>query len=1542
MFVNKQLQDHLEQSSSVSLKSLVTAEWNMNIPSNISIVGNYRNRPSEPGSPYNPAISVYDPEDYKLEFKHYTDATDSDIAIPGGYEDYLDDQLSPVPMAFSSKKQKEKMLYSLDDCLLKFRPRSGINKARFLNNVFLHHTNSQMASRPRYYMAGKNDNFKYWSSYRTESVGSQNIERGISGQSSGQSYFIDDAAPFVVYKDAVPANRIVVKMQTGVGSVDLGPFQTDAGTTPDPLFGYANQKTPVRWRIQYLKNNSWYDAISFDENSKRLDGTKVIGPDGYVEISYGPIIPEKYLNTFRYIGEIYDDTIIPAYADIGDAYLVKSSLNDAGRFVVVTDSGQESFSAKYGWYLEQSDITRRTAYVKKLTSPDTYVSSTGEQKFREIEYISGIRILVDTMNVQDATFDLIEISPRLMADISDMTTNFKVNRAASDLGSSGMPVGQLLAATGSLGLFDPDQVFNTNNTDSIISKYQYENIKFSFYEIVRDVETEGILYDYYVPIKTMYSETKPNFSTKDRSISIELRDFFFHLEGTRAPELLLQDASTSYAVSLLLDSIGFSNYVFKRMPGEQEDVIPYFFVAPNKTVAEVLQDIAVSTQTAMFFDEFNNFVVMSREYLMPSSGTRPINTELIGSIDQAKDGIVSNMSTNQKLSNIQDIAMSQTNVYNSGKISYTTRYIQREMASLRQAMLTDTGKTWVYKPALLWEVSPSGNVKSINDKTGDQQSFLLSAIPLNTSLSSKLPEVIAGRVENNIIDFGEGVQWVGRYNGYFYSNGEVIRYDAVEYSVPGVAAGNVWISSIREYQTYFSKLPFNGKIYPTGRVRIFSIPNYVQLQDGTTILANGPVAQHGRGQFGTKVVDHTAGVNPYWYDNKNIRGVAMDHSKIFYQNDTIRITEAQSAPGETDGEYVVIVSSTELVKVGQKVEIVQGTGQFEPGQIASVTQVVDNTHFKVDRRITTPLQDATLDLYTKRSEPTTGKAGKKFSNGTSNTFAQKTTRNGIIKNFQSYFAGKESTISNLKVTEPGVVQSSALVVNGPSFKVDDSPMSFVSYVYKPLPDKFKHFGTRMRIIGKVEDGLVRSQTPVGVNPYYQLNQATPDKELTVGGSSGGLAISINPETNNGYYFEIISLTAADSKSYADGDGGVIHNIIFYKLGKSPGSTSEDDLAHPIKLWGGSAEILSDSGSLVSKSRLTAENKTTVYDISVEYEEVGTTLRFSLYINGRLLAVVDDPNPELSADKKIVTYNNLALFVRGSSRVMFENVYAIQNNYSQNTAFALNTPISQIFGDSEIDVSEAMRKYAMSGIIQSTYLSGLGPQEPPRYNIYFEEFGTIMREAAYFDIKYDKAYPALYSQISPTFNKVKGYTISGFTGGAYGAEFLVFNATDTHLSLDSSSGNYLRIQGIAFTQESQQALTVDDYFTQNSNFANQEFLDDGIVRSPLRSLEKYQGIKFSRMTDGVKEFTMDPVYVQSHDAASSLMGWLIEKTIRPRLAVGMKIFSMPTIQLGDLVTIQYSADDVEQVAGDGKVFVVYNIEYSRNSNGPEMTVYAVEV
>ena len=256
MFVSEALKTHFETSATIQTRSLVLAEWNMNMPDNVFYVGNYRYRPVGSEVKYQTLPLSFDQLD---EGDYYTDATDSEISINGG----VDNQ--DLPQQFTSIEQKRKLLYSLEDCLKPFRPRSGINKPLFFynNKQYLANSGAFLAQRPRYYMSSRYDQFKYWNSYRKE----DSIERGIARNILNGLFYIDDAVPFVVYKEDVPANRLVVKMQTNVGTVDLTNFTNFSSTTPDPLYGDTNKTTPKRWKIQYLKNNNWVDAYSFNENS---------------------------------------------------------------------------------------------------------------------------------------------------------------------------------------------------------------------------------------------------------------------------------------------------------------------------------------------------------------------------------------------------------------------------------------------------------------------------------------------------------------------------------------------------------------------------------------------------------------------------------------------------------------------------------------------------------------------------------------------------------------------------------------------------------------------------------------------------------------------------------------------------------------------------------------------------------------------------------------------------------------------------------------------------------------------------------------------------------------------------------------------------------------------------------------------------------------------------------------------------------------------------------------------------------------------------
>ena len=1653
----------------------------MNEAENIKLIGNYRNRPSVPET----IQGIFDEDDIATS---YTGYTDSDVVVDGGYET---DGAVPVPVAFSSIEQKKKLLFSLEDCFQQFRPRSGINKAVAFGTSLGHYghsTSFDMMKKPRYYISDKDDKFKYWTSFRKEQVGTSTVttERGISNKKVSEQpyYYIDDAAPFVVYSSEIPVNRIILKMQTHVGTANLQKNFDGTSIIDDPFYEpedeIINRVVPINWKIQCLKKDvvtnilNWEDVIDFGTlyPDGMSDGSPVIPRDGYIELQYG---------------------------------------NGA-------------------WFLGTQEVSSSTPFITGLSNipPSQYTS------------ILGLRVVVNTMSKQDYPFDLIELSPRLAINLTEIVTDYSINKVASDLGVSGMPVGQLLSSNGSITLADFDQVLNPNNTDSVIGSYVKRNLQIKFYEIVKNVSSPTIvdpnrILNYYIPIKTMYANSFPEIKNETRTATIQLRDLYSYFESITAPELFITDSSFSYILATLFDSIGFSNYIYLKSDNDPEPIIPNIFVAPNTTIAQILEELAIATQTSMFFDEYNNFVLMSRSYMMANAGDRDpedpaseISFIFRGTKDSQRSGVIKNSTTSQNIANIIEVSDKKNDVFNDGKITYVARYIQKTYKEIRQAALLDEEKTWVYKPVLLWEIAPSENTKSINEQKASQSAYSLAAVPINSDITSTVPYAINNRVVSNTLDLGDGVYWLPRYNGYFYANGEIIRYDAVEYSVSqpfktgaitpsntltltitnivangtaivftatppvteppttlmsyispgdtvtiagvnpavfnletvqvsevnattftvssnvtgtyisggtvakyfteGVTSGsgsrtvrvnasdtdtlglkvgqrllkisgsgrfgdgatiasiatnkksfttsvdhavtgsiefaaganesNIWISDVEEYQKYFAQMPFNGKLYPTGRVRVYSEPYYETI-NGNVQIKNGSVKKHGRGEFGTEIKNHSRGL-PDWV-TKNTGGIEMnsntllDDKFITAKNVNVLKNNANGDDGYTRKTVFLKKSSRKYVIVGQKV-----TG----ANIASGTTVVAkvSSGMKLNKAPTGRLGN-TVKLSGKKiydnpitDTDTDGKNGYGTPGITSSNYkdsysfikAKSASRVSLIKNYMSAPYSSETSNTTVTTTQTGKIQSSALVFTGPSFDTPERAKDFISYSYNDLGEVYNHFGTRLRIIGTPENNENQYQTPTGGMQY--ISSATPDgtTATVINGGSGGIGIMVDPVNNTGYFLEIAALSSSNISDFDNSED--IANILFYKV-VGDGTENTANKAIPLKLWTGLTSILVDDGRFTGQYRMKGEEKPTVYDIAVEVKEIRgpnnpsgggqgalSGYEFFIYMNNKLVGRVQDNEPITTKTSKT------ALFVRGTSKVMFENIYAVKNNEAANYFDTAETPLNAAMTLNEkYETDDVFDKYGLQPAIRDTYLSGVSPIAPRSSDIFFEEFGTILREVAYFNIRYDKAYPALIAKIAPTFNRLQGYSISGFVSSAYGAEFLLFNTTDKVLNIDETSGNYLRILGVTFTQESRHDLSVDQYFKENGNISDTDTYGNINANEVFDNKKDYRSIKNSRITYGRKEFNISSEYIQTQEAADSLMGWMIDKIVKPRKSIGMSIFAIPTLQLGDIVNINYKdADQIDQISDPETRFVVYNIEYRRSINGPDMTIYLSEI
>jgi hypothetical protein len=106
---------------------------------------------------------------------------------------------------------------------------------------------------------------------------------------------------------------------------------------------------------------------------------------------------------------------------------------------------------------------------------------------------------------------------------------------------------------------------------------------------------------------------------------------------------------------------------------------------------------------------------------------------------------------------------------------------------------------------------------------------------------------------------------------------------------------------------------------------------------------------------------------------------------------------------------------------------------------------------------------------------------------------------------------------------------------------------------------------------------------------------------------------------------------------------------------------------------------------------------------------------------------------------------------------------------------------------------------------------------------------------------------------------------------------------------------------------------------------------------------YDTIKNSRLKYGVNEFSIESPYLQTTAAAEAMLDWIINKTIDPRKTIGVNTFATPTLQLGDIVTMNYkNSDGLYVIADTNERYVVYNIENQKGPTGTQMTVHLAEV
>lgn len=254
-------------------------------------------------------------------------------------------------------------------------------------------------------------------------------------------------------------------------------------------------------------------------------------------------------------------------------------------------------------------------------------SSTRPSTLDNHTTISGVRVVVNKLGAgrnslnQTTTYrqkgvtkatnggwtycSLIEISARLEKDFSDRLESVSDTFDAGE-NSLVTPMGTITSNVGSLTLWNGDNILSDDNTGSIYRNLMEPNAKMNL-EYVYYIGAQ----QYAVQQFNMFVEDWEE--NDDRTVSVSLSDGSKFLKEIHPQPAKYENVTLSQIVYRVCDSIGFTDYNVYTGNAAGDFRIPVFWVDGTKTVWEVFDDLAIATQSLIYFDSWGRLNVKPRD-----------------------------------------------------------------------------------------------------------------------------------------------------------------------------------------------------------------------------------------------------------------------------------------------------------------------------------------------------------------------------------------------------------------------------------------------------------------------------------------------------------------------------------------------------------------------------------------------------------------------------------------------------------------------------------------------------------------------------------------------------------------------------------------------------------------------------------------------------------------------------------------------------------------------------------------------------------------
>ena len=1193
----------------------------------------------------------------------------------------------------------------------------------------------------------------------------------------------------------------------------------------------------------------------------------------------------------KYTSPVYVNTIRLVYqTHLGVPSQFKIEyLNDSNTWINMFDvlpdtrSLEKNTKGVFEIYYDYSNDEWKLLNQEFTPMPVTDLSVGSQQAIK----INGLRLVVEAMSEPNIPFEMIELSPRLTVDLTDYTIGASFKTEVPD-NSVGLPVGGITIGSGTISLSNDTNYFLNSNVNSFLQNSMYKNVKIKLFQVLSSESNS-----FSIPLKEMYVE-----SWKDNDnfiVEAELQDFMKILQGRKANDIFIANTNVpaTFAIQTMLHNLGYTN--FKVLSSTKNiDTVNYFFAQKEKTVAEVLDDIAKATQSGIFIDAEGNLTYASREYMMNPQA--PESWWLTSENIKINSGVPNMVEDNTSpysdtysvldidyLANIVTLTSETSDVINDGEIAYKSRSFKTYEALpnelFSKAVKKDTGLNsfgFQSKPSIKQIWSP-GDKSSQGEDSNNNDVVLVGSLLKDTLKSSRLIDTTVtilksevasnpfsrledlltnkiltdNLIDNNIkfITLSNLDVYTFPYEGYLRIDNEYINFKGKEYSK---ISSNKIGYDINKYSRTSNVITLN-----TVELHEFNINDSITISNTTDINGIYTITAT-PDDYTVRFASPGSNISEkYAPDGAMIISNLVPEKYITYSEIDKINNEEFSSIGEvslTTGRVGLKLQfeevSSDATSITYKI-VSDGRGRFG-------TNVFDHIGLASESPIPVGWDKTCFHMYNEEIIAPDS-AGVLVSSGAHQI--NRSNSQYVLDGIGSITEGAiliSGSKHNLEldvqdffdsIIEADSTGFNALLIK--SLNLVYPGDSLIQGIYRNLNHVYNSFSTRLA--------------------HVQTKARSSTEEPTSQTPVAGLGIHVNPNNGTGYFLEV---------GASGGKELIANNLRFYKTYLSSNKLKAE------VLFVGTVENVNQSILTTFGDLSTEEGQDAWTNLKINVENNDT---FEIVVQGYSITKVKDTNPLLKT-------NNVMLFVRGDGSTLFDNVAAVA---SPNNTF-LSLPS---YGKFDI-YNQGLEDYPAIENSESRF---------------YESFGKDVNELKLYDFKYSGR-PILRSVVADLSQIGAGYSIEEFNSNSFGGRLKLRNKTGRTLVLSNGTKNQLGIYGVVMKEDKARMITASGLL-QDQNVTNK------IVNS----------ISQSRRKHGIKTFNLSSDYIQTYSQASKLMEWVLSKCSQEYQVVKVSIFANPFIEIGDFIKIYSPKHNIPN-----NIFIVTSIDYEISENGPKMSLELKEV